>query len=788
LRDLHHLRVVGSVLYVGAHPDDENTELIGWLEGQGIRAAYLSMTRGDGGQNLIGAEQDELLGVLRTGELLAARSVDGGEQWFTRVRDFGFSKSSDETLRLWGHDEALEDVVRAIRTFRPDAIVTRFPPTGETHGHHLASAILAAEAFEKAADPAYVTDGLGPWRADRIVHNTTTWSLPDDADTSGWATIDIGTWDPLLGLSYGEVAAIARTNHKSQGFGSEPEVGPSAEYFEGIAGTPIVGGRSPLDGLPLDWGRFPEAAPFDRAVRAAERRFDPDAPDAVLPLLAKAHARLDTIPDPTWRAEKTRALDRLMADCAGLWLTARATAPAVTPGGTATVTLTALVRAPSAAVTLSTAAIGGTTTAGGPLAPGVPWTRELAAPIAADTVFSRPHWLVEPWTRTRYAVTEPALRVTAEAPPSLVARFSTTIAGATVALDVPVEFAVTDPVNGERRRTVEVLPPVTATFDQPARIVPPGVPATSRITLRASAGAASGTLRLTAPTGITADPAEVAFALADGGERVVEVRLSAAPGATGGALVATTDVGGASASLQRLELDHLHVPQRTVLVPASQALVAGAVARGGVDRVGYVVGSGDTVPDGLRSMGYQVEELTEAALATGDLDGYDAIVVGIRAFNTHPHLLALHDRLMGYVAAGGHLVVQYNTNNRFDPLTGELGPAPFAIGRGRVTEEDAAMTPVDPSDPALTTPNALGPDDFDGWVQERGLYFAETWDPAYRPVFSTHDTGGEPLLGSTLVAHHGEGVFVYTGLAFFRQLPAGVPGAYRLLANLLALE
>jgi LmbE family N-acetylglucosaminyl deacetylase len=347
LRELEHLRVAGTVLYVAAHPDDENTSLLAWLEGdRGIRAVYLSMTRGGGGQNLVGAEQGQLLGVVRTGELMAARSIDGAEQRFTRTVDFGYSKSAEETLALWGHDEALDDVVRVIREVRPDVLVTRFPTEGQTHGHHLASARLAHEAFALAADPAYVTPGLDPWTADRLLHNVSSWSLEPTTDTSAWARVDVNSFDPLLGSSYTEIAAASRSMHKSQGFGSAPEVGPDLEYFRSELGTPVGGGQDPLAGLDLTLARFEGTERLDKALRLAAERFDPRAPHLSLPRLALAHERLADLPDSAWRARKTAELEELMAKCAGLWLTARAERAAVAPGQTVAVELSATTRAP----------------------------------------------------------------------------------------------------------------------------------------------------------------------------------------------------------------------------------------------------------------------------------------------------------------------------------------------------------------------------------------------------------------------------------------------------------
>ncbi|MEZ4323085.1 MAG: PIG-L family deacetylase [Myxococcota bacterium] len=798
LRDLESMRVVGSVLYVAAHPDDENTRLIAYLEGaRGLDVTYLSLTRGGGGQNLVGTEQSDLLSVVRTGELLGARAIDGGSQRFTRARDFGYSKSSDEALSSWGHDAVLEDVVRVVREVRPDVIITRFPTEGQTHGHHLASAILAGEAFEKAADPSYVIEGLEPWQADFLVRNESSWNISEDTDTSGWIALDVGGYDALTGRSWGEVAADARTMHKSQGFGSAPQYGPQIEYFSAVAGNVPKPGSDLFAGLDLTWLGIQGGAAVDKTLAKAAKKFDPRAPERSLPLLAQAHVQLMAMSDSVWKTRKLRDLEALMLRCAGVLVTARSKAEAVVPGTELDVELTVLMRNPADVTvrgydTPRGAPEEGTRLNRVPAMVGVqerlkvhaPWVRALPVATAAQG-FTRPHWLEQPATDTLFAV-DPAERTLPERPPALVVPVGLLVAGRPIVLPVPIEYAWTDPVLGERIHPVEVLPAVTATFGQQTRLVPVGSTVSTTVTLRASAGPAEGVLKLTAPAGTTVTPAEVPFSLtADAPEQAVPVELSV--GSEPGALVATVSVDGSDTSFDRTVIDHPHLPRRTVLRPARVELVPVALDRGATTRVAYLPGPGDAVPTGLRDLGYTVDLVDLDTVRSGGLASYDTLVLGIRAYNTVPALLDNRALLHDWVAAGGRLIVQYNTSNRWSNL-GDFGPKPIAIGRDRVTDQTAALTPVDPKSPVLTGPNALTANDFDGWVQERGLYFAETWDPAYRPVFRTHDAGEDPLEGSLLVLRHGKGTFVYTGLSFFRQLPAGVPGAARLLANVLAVE
>ncbi|MEZ4234733.1 MAG: PIG-L family deacetylase [Myxococcota bacterium] len=600
-------------------------------------------------------------------------------------------------------------------------------------------------------------------------------------------------YDPRTGRATGEIAAASRSMHKSQGMGTDADVGPIEELFEPIADRPGVAPLAPPEGdlfagVDLTWRRFEGTGPLVKALRTAAARFDAARPAAVLPWLARAHARMALVPDPDWRERKTADLERIMADCAGLWLTARADRGAVAPGGAVKVTLTALARA-DAPVALGGVDLPGAHADGAALVPGVPWTAEVELTVPADAPLSRPHWLVEPPTPTQYTIDDPALRDLPDTPPALLADFHVTVAGVDLVVQRPVELAWVDPTVGERLHPVEVLPPATATFAAPGLVLPAGGEATTRLVLHAEAGPVAGTVTVIPPEGVTVTPTEIPVTLDDEGERVVELHLAAAGPTAPGPLTAEVAVGERRDRLQRALVDYPHLPRRVVLRPAALQVVAVDVQRGPTQRVAYFPGSGDTVPDALRAVGYTVEEIDEQAVLSGDLSRFDAVVMGIRAYNTHPRLLtALREPLMAYVGGGGRLVVQYNTNNGFNPLEAEIGPYPLHIGRGRVTDEAAEMVPVDPASPVLTTPNALGPDDFSGWVQERGLYFAEDWDPRYTPVFSANDPGEAPLQGSTLVAHYGDGVFVYTGLSLFRQLPAGVPGGYRLLANLLALR
>ena len=813
---LRKLGVAGSVLYVAAHPDDENTALLAYLaNGAQVRTAYLSLTRGDGGQNLIGSEQGPALGLIRTQELLAARRIDGAEQFFTRARDFGFSKSPDETLRIWGKEAVLADVVAVIRKFRPDVIVTRFSPEpAETHGHHTASAILALEAFHAAADPKFhpeqLTGGIAPWQARRIFWNRSSFFIKPTDDVSGDVKLDVDGYNPLLGESYGEMAADGRSMHKSQGFGVARTRTPIVEYFKLLASSdrqetaatkPLLG---ILDGIDVTLKRFPGATKLRGLVEKAVAKFDLAAPYASVPALVAIDAALAEISDAGWRAEKQREVGDLVVACAGLFVDATAADHRAAPGTAVEITATAVDRSP-VAVTLDEVRFPFEATGHavahkletpkqeGPRIAGAaaPFELKQSVKLPVDLAPTTPYWLETPPDAGLYHA-DPAFIGLAERTSPTEVKFVFAIGGRKFTVARAVSFKWTDPVMGERYRPLEVTPAVSVRPEMSVLMFPHGMVQTLTVRLVAGVPSATGVLRPEAPAGWTVEPASAPFALgARGSEATLtfRVRFNAGAGRSPATalLRVVAEVGGAHLSRGVVRLEHAHIPIQTYLVAADVRLVPMDLAVAG-KRIGYIPGPGDEVPASLRQVGYEVTIVSDESLAAGAqaLSRFDAVVVGVRAFNTNERLRAAHGALMAYVNDGGTLVLQYNTNNRLAPLTVPLGPWPFDIGQKRVTDETAAVTFASPGHPALSAPNAIGAADFDGWVQERGLYFAEKWDSHYQTPLAMHDPGEPPQAGSLLWARYGKGTFVYTGLAFFRQLPAGVPGAYRLFANLLA--
>lgn len=770
----------GRVLYVAAHPDDENTRLMAYLANiKHLEVAYLAMTRGGGGQNLIGGEQGVLLDVIRTEELLSARRIDGARQFFTRMRDFGYSKRADETMQKWGHDEALADVVWVIRTFQPDIIITRFTEQPPNHGHHTASAILAREAFAAAADPRrfpeQLKDGVTVWQADRLLNNG--WGGNPNPPKEA-VKLEIGGYDPRLGLEVGEIAAASRSQHKSQGFGVPADRGQYTENFLPLAGTRPA--RDLFEGLQLGWERYgAPAASYARAIAEAQRALDRDHPERAVPALVRAAGELDKLrEDPRVRDARQRLAGAIVA-AAGVYVRATAGKPVATPGGRVDVTLEVVPRL--LPVTVARVELpGGAAIQATPIATGKKEKLSLTATVPASAAPSTAYWLTEPPAPGRYVVKDARQIGQPKQPAALEAAVELVIAGRTVKLTLPVVHAWTDPVRGELTRPFVVVPPATVTPVRDA-VLSTGKAAPVALRVRAGKDAVAAHVELALPPGWTAKPASLEVALAKAGdETTVRFDVTPAAGAAAGEARPIVKADGAAFSLREDTIDYPHLPMQVVLRPAAVQLVP-LQLRLPAGRIAYVRGSGDSIPADLTHVGFAVDELDDEALRAGDLARYPTIILGIRAYNTRAAVRASHARLMAYVEHGGTLIVQYNTL----ALDGPVGPYQLELGRDRITDETAAPTFLDPRDPLLTTPNKLGPADFDGWVQERGIYFASKWDSHYKPLLRFSDPGEGPLDGALVVARHGKGRYIYTGLVLFRELPAGVPGAYRLFANLI---
>lgn len=792
---LSRLGSTARVLYIAAHPDDENTRLLAYFANQRhVDVAYLSLTRGGGGQNLIGTEQAELLAVVRTQELLAARRIDGARQFFTRARDFGYSKTPEEALAKWDEQAVLSDVVRVIRSFRPDLVITRFTEAGPSHGHHTASARLAHAAFKAAADPSQfpeqLTGGLGPWRAHRLMLNVPRWGRSDD-DVAGYLAVDLGGYDPRLGASYPEIAARSRTMHKSQGFGSAGQRGPLMDYFQTLEGPAPK--KDLLEGIPPDWSRFDGGGAVQSALKDSLKDLRLEAPERALKNLLKAEQALAQLsmkhPVPRVR-EPLEALRSLAGALLGLHIRAEAPRPEVGPGDEVEVQLSLLLRRKAKVQVVQVDWPGLAQPTELKLETHTPAVITHTLKVPSQARPSIPHWLKGRLSANVYPVTDPAQVFMPEDPAPLNAVLTLEVEGRRWRLPVPITHTWTDPVHGERQRPVQILPPLTVTPSQDVTLLPGGQARHVTLIARAAQAEVQGEVGLEVPPGWTVAPKLRHVALKAPGE---EVQLSfevKAPSAQAAPALARpyAEVHGVRTYLRYSLIDHPHIPVQAVLRDSSLRLAPLDFVVPKV-RIAYVPGPGDTVAEYLAAAGLSVDKVRAEELNPERLRGFDVVLVGVRAYNTQQELLAAaHPALMSWVKAGGRLVVQYNTSNRWGRLEGPIGPYAFEIDRGRVTDENAEMKVLAKGHALLVHPHKIGPADFEGWVQERGLYFASTWAPEYLPIFEAHDPGEAPLQGSLLFAKHGKGSFIYTGLSFFRQLPAGVPGAYRLLANLLTPE
>lgn len=774
---LENLNVTGSVLYIAAHPDDENTRLLAYLaKEKKVRTGYLSLTRGDGGQNLIGNEQAELLGLIRTQELLAARRIDGAEQFFTRANDFGFSKNSEESFKIWNKAKVLADVVWVIRKFQPDVIITRFPEDSRAgHGHHSGSAILAREAFSAAADPKQFPEQLSfvkPWQAKRIVWNTFNFG-GTNTTSDDQLKIDVGGYNTLLGKSYGEIAAESRSNHRSQGFGSSRQRGGGLEFFSSTAGDKA--GKDLFEGIDFTLGRSEGYADVRRLLNEINSEYQVSDPAKSIPKLLTLKQLVKD------KAFKKDLLDNLILACAGIWLEGAAVNPSYALNEPVRVRLQAISRAgKSFGLPISVTEI--TTGTLLDLQPNQLASKEVN--IAGSDRLTQPYWLESPHVLGTYTVDSLANIGLAENPIGLSIMFKITIGDQEILKRMPVVYKYTDQVRGELYQPLVIAPPVTATITEKAFIFNGNQPKVISIQLKCFKDNATGTVKPNLPAGWKSSPENLTFKLAKkGDEQLLTFSVTPYGSINGGKILLDVIVDGRKYNYGLRIIDYDHIPEQT-LFPRAEAGVEKVDLKLAGKRLGYIAGAGDLIPQSLKQIGYDVINLTEDQVMNSDLSGYDAIITGIRFYNVNEQVKSIQPKLMKYVENGGVLLVQYNVNS---PLKiDNLGPYPFRLSRDRVTEEDAKVTILAPDNSAFNYPNKITLKDFDGWIQERGLYFVTDVDQHYTPLISINDTAERENNGALIVANYGKGKYVYTGISFFRQLPAGVPGAYRLFVNLIS--
>ena len=789
---LKKLNVLGTVLYVAAHPDDENTSLIAYLANDKLyRTAYLSATRGDGGQNLIGPEIREKLGVIRTQELLAARRTDGGQQFFSRANDFGYSKSPDETFNIWSKDEVLSDFVRVFRQFRPDVVITRFSEEpGYTHGHHTASAILAREAFHLSGQTDSYPDQLGTmdvWQPKKLFWNTSWWFYRFrglEFDTTGLIPMNIGEYNPLLGKTYTEISAESRSMHKSQGFGSTGARGEVFDYLKQLEGEPSKG---IFEGIDTSWGRVAGSEEVAEYLQMAQDNYDPEDIGETFQALLLARQSLSKLKDQFWKEIKLKEIDEVLKALTGAYFEIVADDFSYVSGDSMQLKMEAVVRSASG-FSLDEVRLDPwdmTLAFDVELGKNRRFNHDLKLQIPDEVYVTHPYWLQKESTLGMYEVPNTEFIGQPENPSTFSATFILECAGQIFEYDVPVVYKRNDPVEGETYRPLAITPPVSAIIDEEVIIFADGTPKSINVKVKSGKANVGGQLALNLPSSWKVTPVEYDFFLEKKNEeKAYTFKITPPSRQEISSLAVKISVDEKVYSKEINIIDYDHIPIQTLIGESSVKLVRLDVNKSG-ESIGYIEGAGDLIPENLSQLGYSVEVLGQDDVFAENIAKYDAVVLGVRAFNTVPWLAYKNKELFKYIENGGTVIVQYNTNRRL--VTEEVAPFPLKISRDRVTVEEAEVRILDKNHPALNEPNEITQKDFEGWVQERGLYFPNEWAEEFIPLLSSNDPGETPKDGGLLVAKYGKGYYVYTGYSWFRELPAGVPGAYRIFVNLLSL-
>jgi hypothetical protein len=752
------------------------------------------MTRGDGGQNLIGDEQGIDLGLIRTQELLSARRIDGGEQFFTRAFDFGYSKNPEETFTKWDKEKILSDVVWVIRKFQPDIIITRFPTTGEGgHGHHTASAILANEAFTAAADPTRFVDQLKyvqPWQVKRVLWNTFNFGGTNTQSDTQYK-LDVGGYNPLLGKSYGEIAAESRSQHKSQGFGVPAGRGEAIEFFTAIKGDQPKSDL--MEGIGISWKKVNGGEAIEKMVNDISASFDFLHPENSVKALVQLYKALNAMPSGYWRNKKLDETKQLIEQCSGLWIDVFTNEQFAVQTDSIRLNFQFNNRLGVNATIKGFVVDGFDSLMGQPLARNrnINFAKTIFVPSSKP--ITQPYWLETKMEPGYFNVNDQTKIGIPDIQPSYVLTVKVNIEGEDLNFSRAVKYKFTDPVRGELYWPLVVVPPVLVTPSEDLKIIMNGNDKTS------------GTVSI---KGLKRNFTGKIVALSETDKKPLnnfsfttqKVRVNSKGQSLGfdyngkdiktssNILFGVTDtLGNNLIKSDKHEIKYDHIPAINYFHEADVAMKVVNVETYG-KKIGYIVGAGDKVPEALEQMGFEVNRLNQKEISKNPLDKFDAIIVGVRAYNTIDWLSNYYDKLMKYVENGGNLIVQYNTSNFISNVRSKMGPYDFTITRNRVTDENATVTFLQPEHPALNFPNKINQDDFKGWIQERSIYDAVDSAGKFEKILAMNDPGEKPDDGSLLIAKYGRGYFTYTGLVFFRELPAGVPGAYRLLANLIALN
>lgn len=795
---IQKLNFFGNVMYVAAHPDDENTRLISYFSKHyHAHTTYVSITRGDGGQNLIGADLNEKLGLIRTQELLQARKIDGGHQLFTRAIDFGYSKTPEETLSTWNKEEVLADLVFAIRLNRPDIIINRFDhrTAGTTHGHHTSSAVLAMEAFDLASKKDAYPEQLQYveiWQP-KVIYFNDSWFFYrnredfNKADHSNHLQFNIGEYYADLGLANNEIAALSRSMHKSQGFGNTGSRGDQVEYLELLKGE-LPDSKNVFSHIETGWDKLnaKNANQIEKLLNEVEDDFNFQKPSLSLPKLLEAYQLLSEANDSYWKTRKIQDLEDIIISCSGLFIEAITKQAYSNPGKEIQVYLEATNQS-EAELNLASVTILGNNTAGiqnAILLPNQKNEWEVPIEIPQNQKWSNPFWLEKEPGKALYTIDEIAHRNLPKLENKLAVQFNLVMEGQQLQITRNLVYKYNDPVAGEVYENFMVLPSVSLTFEKEILVFSENKAKQVDLEIVNYGVEETVQIQIETQSGWTIEPAsfEVDFSNPNESKKVT-LQITPPKQASEFTLTAkaltSTDEYASKVEI----IDYPHFTKQSLIQPNQLKLFRLDVQTKG-KKVAYIQGAGDEVATAISELGYDVELLQVSSISKEKINGFDTVVIGIRAFNIAEEMDIKKDILFNYVAEGGNLIVQYNTSRG---LQAEISPLPLELSRNRVTDEFAEVNFLAPEHPILNDPNQITSKDFEYWVQERGLYFPKSWDSAFTPILGMHDPNEALQKGSLVTTKYGKGYYTYTGLSFFRQLPAGVVGAYRLFANLLSL-
>ena len=796
---IQKLNFLGTVLYIAAHPDDENTRLISYLSNEKMaRTGYLSLTRGDGGQNLIGSELREQLGVIRTQELLGARKIDGGEQFFSRANDFGYSKNPDETLQIWDKNQVLSDVIWAIRKFQPDVIINRFDhrSSGTTHGHHTASARLSVEGFELANNSNYFPEQLNlvqPWQSKRQFFNTSWWFYGskekfDAADKTNLSALQIGVFYPSLGKSNQEIAALSRSCHQSQGFGSTGSRGEETEYLELLKGSSLQDKTNVFEGIDTTWNRVKGGTTIGQLLEKVQAQFDFKNPSASIPDLAKAYSMIQLLEDEHWKTIKSEELKKIIVGCSGLYLEAVAENQTATPNSSIKVKIEAINRSPIMMQLESITSLPEqkNTLENIALKNNISKNFTLEVQLPEKLEYTNPYWLNEKGTDGMYRVDNQMNIGIPDVIREVKVVFVILINGISIPFERNVIYKYNDPTKGEIYNPLDIVPEITTSIIDKVAIFNTGKSKTIGVKIKAGKDSENGVLKLELPNNWKVIPTEISFALSKKGEeQIVYFEVFPPKNADKITVKCVAIVNGKTFNKEQININYDHISKHQIL-KTSEAKFIKLDIKTGSEKIAYIMGAGDEVPKSLMQMGYDVSVLKPEEITKEKLLNFDVVITGIRAYNTDKTLVFKQDILFEFVKEGKTMLVQYNTTDEL--VTKNIAPFPLKISRDRVTEENAEVRFLAPQHGVLNYPNKISSKDFEGWKQEQGLYYPSEWDVAFTSILSSNDQGETPKNGVLLIAKYGKGHYIYTGLSFFRELPEGVSGAFRLMANLISIQ